>query len=138
MRIIWGPVGTFVKKLGASEFGRDVLSYIGKVVGYIIVEGGLFGVKKVQGKEKYARLIASEWFKVLDVFGCKYEKSKMKRDEVEVRMLEYPAGLRRGDEKICEAGMWADRTIIKRLGGNLIIGKTIASGANKCYQKIRI
>ncbi|MEW6201747.1 MAG: hypothetical protein AB1546_07220 [bacterium] len=131
---MWKAMGAVVRLAGRTEVGRSLLREAGRAAGAVIAETGMFGV----GRGGDAVEVTSEWLKVLAAVGCEYEIGKAGRDEVEVFVLECPAGLSAEDgREVCDAGMSADCELVRRLGGELIIGDTIATGADCCHLVVR-
>ena len=133
-QMLWKVAGTMVRLAGKTSAGRSLLQNVGKVTGALIAKTGMFGVKK--GKD--AMEVVNEWLKVLTAVGCEFEIGRSTKNEVEIFILDCPAGLCTDDgREVCNAGMSADRELVRRLGGELIIGDTIASGATHCHLTVR-
>lgn len=131
--LLWRTVGPLVRLAGRTSAGRFMMSRVGKLSGMIVAKTEMFGMKKMETPED----IVSEWTKVLDDLGCDYELGEQGEDEAELFMLECPAGLTESDGgKVCLMGMSADTELVKRLGGELVIGETIATGADRCHLKV--
>lgn len=131
--LLWRTVGPLVRLAGKTAAGRLLMSRVGKLSGMIIANTGMFGMEKMEEPADVMR----EWTKVLDDLGCNYELGGAGEDEAELFMIECPAGLTESDgREVCLMGMSADRELVRRLGGELVIGETIASGADRCCLKV--
>ena len=130
---VWRRVGRTVRMLGKTKVGRGLLVLNGRMAGNFIVGTGLFNVKKSDNIHD----ATSNWLKVLSAVGCEYEIGEVTDDFVEVRILKCLAGLTtKNGRRVCQAGMEADRTVVRKLGGKLEIGETIATGAPKCILRV--
>jgi len=131
--LLWRCVGPLVRLAGKTSAGRFLMSRIGNLTGAIIANTGMFGMEKMEIPAD----VVSEWTKVLDALGCDYELGEQGEDEAELFMLECPAGLSERDgREVCVMGMSADTELVKQLGGELVIGETIGSGADRCHLKV--
>lgn len=84
------------------------------------------------------RTSAGEWLKMLAAVGVEYEVGRVEKDRVEVFLLKCPFGLTEANGRpACDAGMATDRGVVRGLGGELEIGETIATGADKCHLVIK-
>ena len=102
---------------------------MGRVVGRALVSARAFGVRPADDVPG----VTAAWLRVLRALRCRFEVSEVSEDRVVVNMFACPAGLSvRDGRRACHAGMEADRRIVERLGGELIIGETIATGAPTC------
>lgn len=131
--LLWRMIGAAVRTAGRTSAGRFLMDGAGKLAGAVIAKTGMFGVEKAADPAD----VVSEWAKVLDAVNCKYELGAASADVAELFVLECPAGLAgTGNREVCLAGMSADSELVRRLGGELVIGETIASGADRCHLKI--
>lgn len=106
-----------------------MLRATGTIVGTVV--GGALARSR---RPRDARDVAAPWISLLHALACRHEVAVFEADRVEVHMLACPVGLgpREGREA-CLAGMRADRVVVRRLGGRLVIGGTIGSGAGLCH-----
>ncbi|MEW5947741.1 MAG: hypothetical protein AB1742_16260 [bacterium] len=131
--LLWRTVGAMVRLAGRTSLGRLLMERTGRLAGAALAEMEMFGMKTADGPVA----AAGEWLKVLEALNCRYEVGKVTSGGVEVFMLECPAGLsEKNGKEVCLAGMSADRELVGRLGGRLLIGETIADGAGKCHLKV--
>ncbi|MFH1538223.1 MAG: hypothetical protein ABIH66_04640 [bacterium] len=131
--MLWRIIGPMVRLAGKTSAGRFVMEQTGKLAGTVLAKREMFGMEKAEEPAD----VVSEWLKVLEGLGCEYEVGKVGKDEVEVFILDCPAGLSEKDgRETCDSGMSADRELVRRLGGELVIGETIATGAEKCHLKV--
>ena len=131
--LLWRLVRPYVRLSGKTSVGRFLMEKVGTLSGAVIARTGLFEVERMEEPED----VMSEWTKVLEELGCNYELGEADDVGVELFMLECPACLTEDDgREVCLAGMSADLELVKRLGGELIIGETIASGADRCHLKV--
>lgn len=130
--LLWRMIGPMVRLAGKTSAGRFVMEQTGKLAGTILAKREMFGMMEAEEPAD----VVSEWLKVLEGLGCEYEVGKVGKDEVEVFILDCPAGLEGRGEEVCDSGMSADRELVRRLGGELVIGETIATGAEKCHLRV--
>ncbi len=131
--MLWRLAGLYVRLSGKTSAGRFVMKQVGTLSGAAIARAGLFEVERMEEPED----VMGEWTKVLEELGCNFEPGEAAEDGAELFMLECPAGLTESDGRAaCLAGMSADLELVKRLGGELIIGETIATGEDRCHLRV--
>lgn len=128
-------MGVFVRLAGRFSAGRFLIAQSGRAAGALLAKKGFFNMEKSGS----APGVVSQWLKMLEAVGVRYEVGKTAEDEVEVFLLQCPFGLTEADGRaVCDAGMATDREVVRGLGGLLEIGETIATGADRCHLVVKI
>ena len=123
--------GRRLKKMN-NPFGRFIVARITtRIMAYLIVEKGLFGVDK--NKCDTAMDIALNWLKMSIFLRIPTVIGEVTNDKVEILRPECTVGFSEPkDCKICRASMNMDLEIARRLGGKLTVTETILEGAPMC------
>jgi len=125
--------GLMVRTAGRVPPGDALIRAMGKMNAGLITAIGLFGVKKTAGPVA----VAEEWLKMIEGIDARYEVASAGDDEVEIHLLQCPLGLTpEHGRDMCLTAMATDMETVKRLGGKLEIGETIATGADRCHLKV--
>lgn len=129
-------VGRFQQKHTNNRVGRFILARITtRVLAYLIVEKGLFGVEK--GRKGDLLDIALNWLKPSILMRIPTEIAEASDERVVVLRPECTIGLSDPScAPLCRASMNMDMEIVRRLGGKLVVTETILEGAPKCRHVI--